>query len=487
MRRVVALAVAGLGASALVRAAPAAPAVDARGAPRVWSRGYASFVWREPKKAGEKSRLGYLRVGGSLPLRDPTPVVGPGCAHGFVAVEPSGWVCLDRSATLDAADPYVRAMRHAQPREDALPFRYALSNGAPMYRRLPTPDEWLRVERYDGPAGSFGPQSWGNRGHEHLAEVRVEAPNGAPPDFLASGGSTNGGGAIELLRRRIPHGSMLAYTASFEHADRRFLLSSDGTVVPADRVRPFRRSGFRGVVPAGEHALPLAFFREKPRALWVRRDDGGFDRAGEAAVRSSLGLTERSEGLGAERRLETRSSSTDGRSLWVLERDATVLRARTELPIGVPTGEKWLLVSITQGTLVAYDGLAPRYATLVSPGVGGVPRRGIDPVKASTTPLGVYRIGYKHRTATMSPEFGEDRSFWIADVPYVQYFAAPFALHVAYWHERFGEPMSAGCINLSPEDGRAIFDFTGPHVPDGWWGAAATRETGGGSFVVITR
>ena len=119
--------------------------------------------------------------------------------------------------------------------------------------------------------------------------------------------------------------------------------------------------------------------------------------------------------------------------------------------------------------------------------MGGVPRKGVDPVKASTTPLGIYRITYKHHAATMSPEQGEDRSFWIADVPYTQYFNAPFALHVAYWHENFGEGMSAGCVNLSPRDGRYLFGWTDPQLPAGWNGLSSGGDNGKGSWVVVRR
>jgi lipoprotein-anchoring transpeptidase ErfK/SrfK len=127
------------------------------------------------------------------------------------------------------------------------------------------------------------------------------------------------------------------------------------------------------------------------------------------------------------------------------------------------------------------------FATLVSPGAGGVPVRGKDPVKMSTTPLGTYRITFKHVASTMSPERGENRSFWIADVPYTQYFNAPFALHVAYWHEDFGKPMSAGCVNVSPRDGQHLFAWTEPVVPREWAGAGPTSLTGKGTFVVVTR
>ena len=169
------------------------------------------------------------------------------------------------------------------------------------------------------------------------------------------------------------------------------------------------------------------------------------------------------------------------------EDDATVIRERKEPPIGVAAGSKWLIHSITQGTLIAYEGKRAVFATLASPGAGGVPIKGKDPIKMSTTPLGVYRVTFKHGATTMSPEYGENRKFWIADVPYTQYFNAPFALHTAYWHEEFGEPMSAGCVNVSPRDGKWLHDWTTPTVPAGWGGAGPGGRHGAGTYVVIAR
>jgi hypothetical protein len=68
----------------------------------------------------------------------------------------------------------------------------------------------------------------------------------------------------------------------------------------------------------------------------------------------------------------------------------------------------------------------------------------------------------------------------------VEYFRPPFAIHAAYWHEDFGEPKSGGCVNLSPEDARAVFELTEPHVPEGWAGVFA-RKDDPGTWVVIRR
>ncbi len=113
-------------------------------------------------------------------------------------------------------------------------------------------------------------------------------------------------------------------------------------------------------------------------------------------------------------------------------------------------GRKTIFISITRGTLLAYEGTTPVFTTLVSPGAGGVPVKGKDPVRASTTPLGTYTVTFKDRAATMSPEKGDNRSFWIADVPFTQYFNPPFALHASYWHERFGSRPAPGASTSLP-------------------------------------
>ncbi|MBK7580572.1 MAG: L,D-transpeptidase [Myxococcales bacterium] len=465
---------------------PSAEQASAKPEARIWSRGQTTWIYAEPKRT--KNALGYVRLGQSVAKRADEPVKGPGCAGVYQPVEPYGWVCMDRTASDSGSSRWLRAMAAAAPRTTLMPFEFALSNGAPMYRRLPTAKEVEKERPAFGEAGKFKPQAWGNRGHEKLAEVRTVADTGPVPWFLGDGGSAGEAHPLEVMRRQIPHGSMLAYSAAFTHEGRSYLLSSDGTVVPADRVRPFRVSEFRGVALGKDNRLPLAFFRARPRPK-LRRVETGFEPTGASfAARSHVELdpgVDAAEANG-KRFLATRER-VGQQIVWVAEDDATVIREREQLPIGVAAGSKWILHSITQGTLIAFEDKRAVYATLASPGAGGVPIKGKDPVKMSTTPLGVYRITFKHRATTMSPEYGENRKFWIADVPYTQYFNAPFALHTAYWHEDFGEPMSAGCVNVSPRDGKWLFDWTSPTVPTGWGGAGPGGRHGAGTYVVIAR
>jgi lipoprotein-anchoring transpeptidase ErfK/SrfK len=39
------------------------------------------------------------------------------------------------------------------------------------------------------------------------------------------------------------------------------------------------------------------------------------------------------------------------------------------------------------------------------------------------------------------------------------------AIHSTFWHNNFGEPMSHGCINASPQDAKWLFRWTQPAVP----------------------
>ena len=112
------------------------------------------------------------------------------------------------------------------------------------------------------------------------------------------------------------------------------------------------------------------------------------------------------------------------------------------------------------------------YATLVSTGEAGLG----DASSTTATKRGIFRIHTKHVSTTMSSsEVGE--AFELRDVPYVQYFDKQgYAIHGAYWHDRFGMPKSHGCINLAPEDARRVFHWTSPQVPDHWHGALSALK-----------
>jgi hypothetical protein len=126
----------------------------------------------------------------------------------------------------------------------------------------------------------------------------------------------------------------------------------------------------------------------------------------------------------------------------------------------------WIESSVYGGWLIAYEDTTPVLATLVAPGRGGVAVPPQDPTKTSSTPTGRFVITGKFVTATMDAP--DDITH--ADVPWVQNFSGPHAIHSAYWHDAWGERVSGGCLNVSPEDGHFLFAFSEPKVPEGWHG-----------------
>jgi lipoprotein-anchoring transpeptidase ErfK/SrfK len=144
-----------------------------------------------------------------------------------------------------------------------------------------------------------------------------------------------------------------------------------------------------------------------------------------------------------------------------------------EPPAGVGPDEKWIDVNLARQTLTAYVGARPVFVTLVSSGRAG-----------SETPTGSFRIQHKHVSTTMDDATSPDGAYSIEDVPWTLYFRDGIALHTAFWHDRFGEPRSHGCVNLTPADARFLFEWTEPAVPRAWHGAFATRSRPGTRIVV---
>lgn len=455
--------------------------------PRLTSQ--ASYTWIYGRPRADKRYIGLIRIGTSVALRSVEMVKGEGCSAGFYQVAPRGFVCSDHTVTLEPSPRFLASASLIAPSPGPFPYRYAFSDGAPMYNRVATEAEQRRFEARYGLIGSPLPLPKVLAAHEDLAVREAIAPSGKAPS-LFEGGALFSEARAGLYYQTLPLGSMVAYTSTFTAEGRTWLVSADQSLVPADRVRPFRPSTFHGVRLGDDVKLPLAWMRKTPKAKHHRLASGDFEKTGETwPLRGFVGLTGASVVAHGRRYLETTESAEGYGPLYIAEWDATVAAPLEKLPRGVGPDQKSIVARISDGTLVAYEGRKPVYATLMSPGAGGPPMPGQDPVTASTTPVGTYYVTFKNRATTMSPDMGDGRTFWIADVPHTQYFNPPFALHAAYWHERFGEPTSAGCINVSPLDAEALFQWSDPQVPAEWQGAtgAGAPENGATTAIVVYR
>lgn len=419
-------------APAPTEAPPKAPPAELPG-PRVYAK--TRFVWIRPEPDSSKQWIGFLWTGESAKLVTGRPVYGPGCDEWY-AVEPVGFVCVDGlRATLDPGDPgYVAVRKYAADLSSAWPHQYG---EAKQLKRL------LRVT--DSPLDF---PKLPNSVHDSRVELRA--------------------------------GSTVAFVSEVKAGNEEYLLGSDLSYVPKQRVTPLPRYEFRGVELGAERKLPLAFFRGRDRPQFSRTESGFVETGQTFARLSHVALTGKQEQLDGERFLETEGGA------WVRAKDAVVPTPSEKPPWGTATPKgraTWMEVSVYGGWLIAYENLTPVFVTLISPGRGGAAKPDEDPVPEARTPLGVFPISGKFATATMAAP----GNLIHTAVPWTQNFSGPHALHTAYWHDDWGNPKSGGCINVSPLDGKRLFAWTEPPLPEGWHGVRWMPWRGPATMLVVRR
>ena len=481
------------------------------------SRAMETLVFEQPNATSKK--IGYLRAGAIVERRG--AIAGTaGCPGGWFPIEPRGFVCVGREATLDVDESIVTAAWRRPDVTAGLPYGYAVvrNAGAPFYTRLPTNEEAKRFEpdwdyHFRTLAGAEKEESQ-EGGYPPLSSLPSDSPlapgegtlplEASPgvlagwatdgrddpmPAFLASGGFVpnlsglawaqrtpyDGGtscdpgsaGCIPLDASRPRKRLGISFLETFRAGDRRWLLTSDLLLMPADRVRLVRGTSFHGVELGdgpGALQLPIVFVKRQgaKRYQFDKKKMVTLDGpAGELGWRVALQAAKKQRVVGGDRYHEL----ADG--TYVADDDVVRLDPIKKMPKWGKDGERWIEINIAKQTLLAVDGGTPTYATLVSTGSGGLASPKDDPY---VTPRGIFRIHTKHVAATMDSNQPE-AEFELRDVPYIQYFLNGFALHAAYWHDQFGTPRSHGCINLAPRDAQRLFQFTKPDVPPSWHGA----------------
>jgi lipoprotein-anchoring transpeptidase ErfK/SrfK len=116
-------------------------------------------------------------------------------------------------------------------------------------------------------------------------------------------------------------------------------------------------------------------------------------------------------------------------------------------PFGVGPNERWIDVDLSAQTLYAYEGDNMVYSVPISSGTTNHP-----------TVTGMFRIYLRYESQTMNGYLlGYD--YYLENVPHVMYFYRDYALHGAYWHNNFGQPMSHGCVNLQLDAAAWLYEW----------------------------
>ena len=131
-------------------------------------------------------------------------------------------------------------------------------------------------------------------------------------------------------------------------------------------------------------------------------------------------------------------------------------------PINPNSMDKRIEVNIPRQTLSCFEGQNEVYFCRISS--GALWDAWGNAVDAWATPLGKYPIWRKLISLHMSG--GSSGGGWdLPAIAWTSLFAENgVAIHSTFWHNNFGEPMSHGCVNASPDDAKWIFRWTLPTI-----------------------
>jgi hypothetical protein len=248
--------------------------------------------------------------------------------------------------------------------------------------------------------------------------------------------------------RRTKHSTVLrarqdyAFVPDEALAAQGWLLRPDGRVVPKKGIRIHTPSTFKG---EENPRLPLAFvIAKKTKTIPAHKGD-------EVAELLRYDRVPVVDQPGAIRKFRV---ETD---VGAVASAAVRIAYAVKRPPKLKRDAKWVRVDIKEQALVAYEGDTPVFATVVATGK----------CYRETLP-GLYPVWHKSARATMTGPVWEP--YLVEDIPFVMYFNRSQAFHTAFWHDRFGQVMSHGCVNLAPHDAEWLFRWSPVPLPEGWRG-----------------
>ena len=272
----------------------------------------------------------------------------------------------------------------------------------------------------------------------------------------------------EFVLRRLQKGYFFTIDKTVSIYKRRLHRGTRYWFIPREGTTPVRGSKFEGIPVDKTTTFPF---------LWVTDPTARLcNKPGLPRNEPSCTPLKRHSLLGFIRQKTLRGSwyeTSDGSWVSALQ----VARITTsQRPDEVGKHERWIHVDLRNQFAALYEGNRIQFVTLISSGD-----------KEHETPTGTFRVQSKHITATMDDENNLSSPYFIQDVPWVLYYKGSYALHGAFWHDRFGLKTSHGCVNLSPTDARRFFEFANaPALPTGFH-SVYTRPRSTGTVVHITR
>jgi hypothetical protein len=403
--------------------------------------------------------IGNVRRGTSV--RASEPVKGSGCGSSWHELWTGGYVCRGRGFQLGRTPQTFSPSPAPAALYDAVPYPYAksIAPSSLQFFRVPTLDEQRQAET--AYAALLAQES-------ATAKRPASAPPAPPEPGVPAGEDEAALPFPDLVRMPMAPGFYVSVDGVESDGERSFARTVRGGFVEQRTLIDVALPKAAGGPVASSERFPFGLVYRDGAKLVQRDPSSGVPGASEPLPRfARVALL---EGQAAARALPGYHLTRSGQMVA----DAKLrIPPRAVRPAVVPKNARLIHVHLATQTLVAYEGERPVYATLVSSGKEGF-----------ETPLGIYRIHGKHVSATMDGLAGEEDEYSIEDVPWTLYFQGSFALHAAFWHDKFGNTRSHGCINLAPADARWLFEWSTPTLPAGFHNAMATRDNPG-TYVLI--
>lgn len=152
-----------------------------------------------------------------------------------------------------------------------------------------------------------------------------------------------------------------------------------------------------------------------------------------------------------------------GDLLWAEGRAFRPLLDEELTPIAPDVEQKRVVVDLTRQTLSCFEAGREVYYCRISSGAK-FDAEG-NPVEKWATPLGP-RPTWRKLISTHMSGGTTGGGYDLPGIAWTTLFSGDgVAIHSTFWHNNFGEPMSHGCVNASPEDAKWIFRWTLPQVP----------------------
>lgn len=112
------------------------------------------------------------------------------------------------------------------------------------------------------------------------------------------------------------------------------------------------------------------------------------------------------------------------------------------------TTDKLITVDTTSQTLYAWEGGQIINKSRVSTGMRYTP-----------TVKGQFKIWHKNPLQNMKGNYPPYEPYFLKNVPNVMFFHGDYAIHGAYWHNKFGSRVSHGCVNTPVAFSEWLFDW----------------------------